>query len=108
MIGAINSNRWAGNQLKQQTTTLCAQYAVASGMPCIKKPINVRVTWVEKNARRDPDNVRCGMKYILDGLVVSGKIPNDTRAWIKSLSDSFPEPDKQNPRVEVEISEAIP
>ncbi len=105
MVASINRARLAGNRLKQETTTLCAQYAVAGLIPKIKTPVLIHVSWFEKDYRRDPDNIRCGLKYILDGLVVSGKLPNDTREWIRGLSDTFPEPDKLNPRVEVRINE---
>jgi hypothetical protein len=46
--------------------------------------------WVEKDRRRDPDNVSsAGRKFILDGLVKAGVLPGDGWAAIESWSDTF-------------------
>jgi Holliday junction resolvase RusA-like endonuclease len=66
--------------------------------------INLIITWYEPNEKRDPDNVMGGQKFILDGLVRAGTIPNDTRKYIKSITH-IPELDRKNPRVEIEINE---
>lgn len=66
--------------------------------------VNIIITWYEPNEKRDPDNVMAGQKFILDGLVKAGTIPNDSRRYIKSITH-IPELDRQNPRVEVEIIE---
>ena len=66
--------------------------------------VNITITWYEPNEKRDPDNIMAGAKFILDGLVKAGTIPNDTRRYIKSITH-IPELDRENPRVEVEIQE---
>lgn len=68
-------------------------------------PVSVSFIWIEPNARRDPDNIMGGQKAILDALVRLGVIPNDTRAWVKTLTHYFPDPDKKDPRVEVTVEE---
>lgn len=46
--------------------------------------------WVEKDRRRDPDNVSsAGRKFVLDGLVKAGVLPGDGWAAIESWSDTF-------------------
>lgn len=46
--------------------------------------------WVEKDRRRDPDNVSsAGRKFILDGLVKAGVLPGDGWAAIAGWSDTF-------------------
>jgi hypothetical protein len=64
--------------------------------------ISLAITWYEPNEKRDPDNVAGGKKFIMDWLVRAGKIPNDTRRYIKSIRHEF-ETDRRNPRVEVDI-----
>lgn len=66
--------------------------------------VSITITWYEPNEKRDPDNVQAGCKFILDGLVKAGTIPNDTRRYIKSITH-IPELDRENPRVEVEVRE---
>ena len=45
-----------------------------------------------------------GQKFILDGLVAAGTIPNDSQKYIKRIQHEF-DVDKQNPRVEVVIED---
>lgn len=51
-----------------------------------------------------PTTSHSAKNFFFDALVKSGTIPNDGWANVKGFSDSF-FIDKNNPRVEVEISE---
>ena len=87
LIGAINRNRFLGNQLKQQETNLIALYAKRL-KPCTN-PVFIDFKYYEPNAKRDPDNIVAAKKFILDGLVVAGVLPNDTQKWILGFSDTW-------------------
>ena len=72
-----------------------------------EKPVVMRYIWWEPNRRRDKDNVSSfGRKVIQDALVRAGVLKNDGWANIEGFSDEF-RVDKTNPRVEVEIREAV-
>jgi len=73
----------------------------------VTSPVKVHFDWYEPNMKRDPDNIRAGAKFILDALVEASILPKDSRKWVKGLSDAFPDPDAQNPRVEVQIEEIM-
>lgn len=60
--------------------------------------------WVEKNKRRDLDNITFGRKIIQDSLVQCGVLKNDGWKYVVGFSDKF-EVDKMNPRIEVLIKE---
>ena len=66
-------------------------------------PVDIHCHWVCKNRRKDKDNIRFAVKYILDGLELAGLIENDGWNYVGSLSDTFAV-DKENPRVEVTIT----
>jgi Holliday junction resolvase RusA-like endonuclease len=103
-IGAMNNNRWKGADLKRKETRRCAMAVV--GLPPIRKPVKLSIEWIERDARRDLDNIAAGgTKVLLDGLVSAGILPDDGRKWVRGISHSFPEPDGRNPRVEVTIEE---
>jgi Holliday junction resolvase RusA-like endonuclease len=87
--------------MKEHYTTMIGW--LAKKLPNFEK-VALIITWYEPNEKRDPDNVQAGCKFILDGLVKAGTIPNDTRRYIKSITH-IPELDRDNPRVEVEIQE---
>lgn len=94
---------WAvGAKFKKEATELVAWEAVRQHIVPRQCPVKVTVTFYEKDYKRDEDNVQSGVKYILDGLVSAGRIPNDTRRNVR-LNVKPVEVDKLNPRIEVEI-----
>jgi Holliday junction resolvase RusA-like endonuclease len=64
----------------------------------------VRFTWVERNRRRDIDNVAFAKKFVLDGLVAAGVIGNDTPQYVAGFEDRFLY-DGRNPRIIVEVDD---
>lgn len=70
-----------------------------------KKKIFLDITWIEKNRKRDPDNIASAVKFIWDGLVEGGVIDNDGWKQNGGWTNRF-DVDKENPRIEVIIKEA--
>jgi hypothetical protein len=54
-----------------------------------KHPIFIEFHWIEKHARRDPDNVAAGRKFIIDSIVLAELIPDDSQKWVAGFSDQF-------------------
>lgn len=105
-IKANRSNPYLGNRMKQDAEDLVCWYIKTQlrGVH-IKKQIHISYLFVEKNQRRDKDNIASfGMKVIQDALVTSGVINNDGWKNIKSFDCDFAV-DKDNPRIEVELIE---
>lgn len=67
-------------------------------------PIGLKIKWYEQNAKRDIDNITFAVKFILDGLVKSGYIENDSQRYVKSI-EHIVDIDREIPRIEVEIIE---
>lgn len=99
IVKASKAHHMAYANMKKDYTAL-AQMS-AGNLPEMKR-VDVVVTWYCKNKRKDPDNVAAGSKFVLDGLVKAGKIPDDGWDEIRSLCHQF-DIDKNNPRVEVAI-----
>ena len=95
----MNRNRWVGNGIKRKNTELAAFAAMA--LRPILVPVRIEIKWIERDKRRDLDNVSFAIKFILDGIVEAGKLPNDTREFVTGINHIFPDPDKINPRIEV-------
>lgn len=106
IIAKINRNRWAGSKQKKDVTAECAYWIRIYKVPAFLSPVIVRFKWIEPNARRDRDNVQSGSKFILDALQAVGVIVNDSRKWVLDVQHDTSEVDKNNPRVEVIISDA--
>lgn len=114
-LPGLNENIEAERQHRQKAAALKRQQEHLIIL-CIKSqlrgkkftgPVRMRYLWVEKDRRRDKDNISSmGRKIIQDALVKAGVLPNDGWANIDGFSDEFAV-DKNNPRVEVEILEEI-
>lgn len=103
IVNVARFNRFAGASQKKKETKRCALSVIAGGVSTFDGPVTVTFVWFEKDLRRDPDNICAGAKFILDALVELGRIPGDSRRWIKGISHYFPPPDKKAPRIEVEL-----
>jgi len=101
IIDAAKSHFGAYAKMKHEHTTAIAW--LAKKLPTYKR-VELVITWYEPDQRRDPDNIMAGQKFILDGLVQAGTITNDSRRYIKSITHRFGV-DRENPRVEVKITE---
>jgi Holliday junction resolvase RusA-like endonuclease len=58
--------------------------------------------WIEKDRRRDKDNIAMAKKFILDSLQEWGVLKNDGWKQVLGFIDIF-SVDKINPRVEVSL-----
>lgn len=106
IINASRGNRYAGANQKKKETARCQWAVIANAVPTFVAPVRINFRWFEKDLRRDPDNICAGAKFVLDALVELNRIPNDSRKWIKGITHDFPDPNKNDPRVEVQIEEA--
>ena len=83
----VQRGRWnKGNQMKQEFQQELYYYLCK--LPVFKKPIKIHFTWIEKNKRRDLDNVSAvGKKFILDTLQLCGKLKNDNLNYFVGDTD---------------------
>lgn len=86
-INKCRYNKYAAAEFKKQTQEYIQFYLYS--MPKFEEPIYLHFTWIEKNKKRDLDNIASAKKYILDTMVSLGKIPNDNSQYVKGFSDTF-------------------
>lgn len=105
-ITANRVNPYVGNKMKQEAEQYVSVYIKKYLKNLqIEKPIHISYLFVEKNRRRDKDNVASfAMKVIQDALVNCEVIKNDGWRHIESFGCDF-EVDKENPRIEVILEE---
>lgn len=95
---------YAGNDMKRTWEQIIAAYIPrkAKGLK-IDKLCVVSFKFYEPNNKRDPDNISAvARKFILDTLVKTGVLKDDSRKYVKGLKDEY-YTDKKNPRIEVTI-----
>jgi hypothetical protein len=61
---------------------------MAQGIKLIESA-TFRFTWIEKDKRRNKDNIAFAKKYIFDGLVNAGIIKNDGWSEVRGFTDEF-------------------
>lgn len=100
---ANRSNRFVGAKLKREMTELVANQCLTQKP--LKTAVKVGFHWYF-SSKHDFDNIRFAAKYVLDGLVHSGVLPNDNQTWVKGfLGDEFYKVAKGQEKVIVEIME---
>ena len=86
------SNRFMGAKLKKDATELVTWQAKKYAGKVKEFPVNIVFTWhVPSNRGKlpDPDNIAFKQKFVLDGLVHAGVLPDDTYKYIESLMHQF-------------------
>ena len=101
IIKASKSHYMAYSTLKKKNTELVMW--ASKGLKKIERA-DFTITWYCKNRRKDKDNIAAGTKFIFDGLVENGILPNDGWKQIGDVKHVF-KVDKENPRIEVELEE---
>ena len=105
IIAAAKGCRGRGmrySAIKAQWTQTCALHALAAGLRRMAR-VQLAFRWVERDRKRNPDNIAAGHKFVLDGLVTAKILDNDGWSQIAGWSDTFEVGAK--PGVEITITE---
>ena len=101
-INAERSNRYIAAKMKKQAEQIIL-WSLGKKIK-FDKPVFITYRWVEKDRRRDKDNICFAKKFIQDALVRAKVLKNDGWNDIADFKDSF-DIDSKNPRIEVTITE---
>lgn len=105
IIGANRRNFYMGNKLKQKTQQdIMAQFLPQKRGMEFQEKVNMRIWFYEPNQRRDEDNVKSGLKFLLDALQEIKILKNDSPKYLHIASDEV-FVDRENPRIEIELEE---
>lgn len=101
-INAERRNRYIAAKIKKDETGYCQDVAEKSELKLQETdfPCALIITWYVKNKRKDADNIAFAKKFILDGLVEAGVLPNDNRKYVQGFIDIVKE-DKEHQRIEI-------
>lgn len=104
-IRAERGNKFAAARMKEDTQETIG-FWILQQLKGVKfaRPVQMDYLWIEPDRRRDKSNIAFSKKFIEDALITSGTIPGDGWRVIHGFTDTF-RVDKQNPRVEVTITE---
>lgn len=104
-INACRTHYHKGAKVKRKNQDIVCKSIVDYEIQPIKKKVDVYFHWIEKNCRRDKDNISSGgHKFIFDALVEMGIISNDGWKEINEIHDKF-SVNASNPRIVVTLEE---
>lgn len=106
-VNAERAHRLKGNRMKRDSEDDVITAILIRGLKShrLKTPVRIEYKFVEKDRRRDKDNISgFAHKVVQDALVKTGLLDNDGWDEIDGYSDAFGV-DKGNPRIEVKIYE---
>lgn len=89
------ANRFLGAKMKAETENVIfsdimwARRISKTLSPVKSYPIEVIAEWHEKDKRRDCDNIKSAMKFILDALVKQEIITDDGRKYVTQIHDTI-------------------
>ena len=100
---ACRANKYGGNAFKQRNQNMFVAEILARKLsPVTKFPCMLSIKWYEPNKKRDVDNITFAVKFILDALVETGILPNDSQKYVNKVEHEVLV-DRENPRIEVEV-----
>lgn len=83
---ANRSNRFVGAKLKAEMTEMVMLQC--GPLKPITGPVVVSFHWYF-SSKHDFDNIGFARKYVLDGMVHSGKLPNDNQSWVHGFGAEY-------------------
>lgn len=86
-VDVCRKNAFEASRFKRETEDSIMLFT--NRLPKLKPPVFIRFHWMEKNRRRDLDNIAFAKKFILDALVRSGKLPDDNQSNVIGFVDTF-------------------
>ena len=105
-IQAERTHRQKGAALKRDAQELIEWEISQQIDRPLREPVTMHYTWVERDRRRDKDNISSmGRKLIQDAMVSIGALENDGWGNIEGFTDSFAV-DTEDPHIEIDIKEA--
>lgn len=105
-LSANNRHYQQGAKMERDMIIVCSN-AIRRQLRGLKidKPISISYTFHEVDSRRDVGNLAYISKPFEDALQKCGVLENDNPKWLREQHFYIGDIDRNNPRIEIEISE---
>jgi hypothetical protein len=107
-INAERTNKYMAAKIKEAETQLVYYQCRKQNFKLTKTPEVAIFHWYNADHRKDYDNIEFAQKFIWDGLVLAGVIPDDSEKHTPSMRIHVHDVDPWNPRVELDLSGDMP
>lgn len=90
MLNANRTNRYIGAKIKAGWThDLAQEFKIQAAGRKMERHATCHITFYERDAKRDDDNVVSGSKFVLDALTMAGIIEDDSPKFIHMQAERF-------------------
>lgn len=97
-INECRNNKFAAAAMKRETENNIGWFI--KRLPVYTDPVIVHFVWIEKDRKRDLDNIAFAKKFIFDALVKFGKLAGDGQKYVVGFTDTL----EHGPETKVKIS----
>jgi hypothetical protein len=80
------TNKYHAARVKKATTNRIKWWTMEQTRQKLPGMHDLVLIWQRNNKVHDADNVYAGIKFLLDGIVAAGTIPDDSRKHIRHIS----------------------
>ncbi len=101
-INVERGSAQAAARIKASYTAAAEMIAQSAGVGRMNTPCAITCTWYVTDRRKDPDNIAFAIKFLLDGLVRAGVLPNDGQKEIRCITHEFIHGKREGVSVELE------
>jgi Holliday junction resolvase RusA-like endonuclease len=107
IIAITKQHRRAYNDMKKTWDTVVWAYIKKAKLKPMSGYVAIHLTWIEADNKRDPDNIRAGIKFILDALVTAKILSTDSSRQIYEIRDTFEVAHRESAGVFVTLTEVV-
>jgi len=103
-INKERTNRYAAAAIKKKETERIFWECKTQKIKPVPRIDEITITFYNPNTKSDTDNLEFAQKFIFDGLVLAGIIPDDSQKHTPKKKIFIHELDKKNPRIVFEAT----
>lgn len=86
-VNICRRNRYESASFKKKIERQISRFL--EELPAFRRPVQIHFHWIEKDSRRDLDNIAFAKKFILDAMVKAGKLEDDNQNHVTAFTDTF-------------------
>ena len=103
-INECRTNKFGAAAMKRETEDSIGWFI--KRLPAFERPVIVHFTWIEKDRKRDLDNIAFAKKFIFDALVKFGKLKGDGQKYVIGFTDHLEHGSATMVKIEIEETSA--
>ena len=85
-IDVERTSKYMAGTMKRATTNRIKFWTMSQSRIKLQGVHDLVLVWTRNNRHHDPDNVYASIKFLLDGIVAAGVLPDDSRKYVRNIA----------------------